>query len=182
MITSDMTLEQLLEAIELYFECELSDEQEQQLRRVIASTGFAHPAIDEARALMGFRTPQSCSQQMDAPASKSLPQEAPVVLKRSRWRSLTAGLSIAAALAVVMTLGWMLNRTASQVNPAASTCVAYVNGAMVTDEDVVMALMAQSTSELNEAAESAQQTFIDELEMIAPAVDRYESSVNPLEI
>ena len=60
--------------------------------------------------------------------------------------------------------------------------MAYVNGQKVTDEDIVLALMAQNTTEFHEGADRAQQSIIDELESIAPVVDQYESNTNPLEI
>ena len=48
------SLAALLVAIEAYFDCRLSDEEEKQLRRTIARTRMVHPAIDEAKAVMGL--------------------------------------------------------------------------------------------------------------------------------
>ena len=45
----------LLALLERYYECSLSDEDEHRLRGIIATTRLRHPAIDEARAVMGFR-------------------------------------------------------------------------------------------------------------------------------
>lgn len=159
-----MTLEQLLEAIEQYFDCTLTDEQENELRRAIAVTDFRHPAIDEARAVMGVRHIASTPAKMT---------------QRPRFSKIIHGLSIAASVAMIITLG-ILFLHPSEADT--STCVAYVNGERVTDEDIVLALMAQNTTEFNEGVDMAQQALIDELEMIAPAVDRYESEINPLEI
>ena len=80
---------------------------------------------------------------------------------------------------MIITLGVLFLRPATTDT---STCVAYVNGQKVTDEDIVLALMAQNTTEFHEGADRAQQSIIDELESIAPVVDQYESNTNPLEI
>lgn len=163
MTNTDMTIEQLLEMIDQYFDCTLSDEQEKALRREIAMTPFRHPAIDEARAVMGIR-------QINAVHRGN---------KRSITRKIIPGLSIAASVAMIITLGVLFLRPATTDT---STCVAYVNGQKVTDEDIVLALMAQNTTEFHEGADRAQQSIIDELEFIAPVVDQYESNTNPLEI
>lgn len=41
---------------ERYFDCSLSDAEEELLRDMLGRTRLSHPAIDELRALTGFRT------------------------------------------------------------------------------------------------------------------------------
>ncbi|MDE6813670.1 MAG: hypothetical protein K2J28_07585, partial [Duncaniella sp.] len=82
-----LTLPQLLEQIERYFDCSLTDAEERALRDEIAVTPLSHPAIDEARALMGFRRVQETA-----------------IRRSSRHTALRAAVSIAAAIALVVTL------------------------------------------------------------------------------
>lgn len=162
--TPNLTLEQLLKSIEQYFDCALSDEQENALRKEIARTEFSHPAIDEACAVMGIRSPAAiCAKK---PQGRHATHIRPI-------------LSIAASVAIIIALTLTIIRPS---NPDVSTCVAYVNGQCVTDENIVLALMTQNATEFHDGADQAQQTLIDDLEVIAPIVDQYESNINPLEI
>ena len=51
--------EYLLKEIDKYFDCLLSDEEEERLRDELSVTNFVHPKIDEAKAVMGFSTLRS---------------------------------------------------------------------------------------------------------------------------
>lgn len=146
----------LLAQIELYFDCKLSDEQERALIAEIARTPFSHPAIRQARAVMGIRRP-SCLPKRQSIVRRALPK---------------AG--IAASLALAITLAVLLLRPSEP-----SRCVAFANGKMITDEDAVMSLIAQSTSEFSEDLRIAEQSMIDDIMSIAPIVDVYESEFNP---
>lgn len=168
-----MSLDKLLEAIEQFFDCRLTDAQEEELRKQIALTSFSHPAIDEAKAVMGFRKVVNTGKESNAHKEITIPS------KRIDRRGFMAGLSVAASVALIITLGIMLLKPMDSVS---SQCVAYVNGQRVTDEEIVLALMAENTHEFNEAADEAQQSLINELEFIAPVVDKYESNINPMEI
>lgn len=168
-----MPIDRLLETIEKYFDCQLSDEQEEELRRQIAATPLSHPSIDEARAAMGFR---KVTRRINGRGNHVVKNTS---VRQMDKRGLMAGLSIAASIALIVTLGVMLLQPISN---GTSQCVAYVNGQRVTDEDIVIALMAENTIEFNEGADKAQQSLINEFEFIAPVVDKYESNINPMEI
>lgn len=170
-----MPLDHLLNSIEKYFDCSLTDEQEEELRRQIATTTLSHPAIEEAKALMGFRNSESNIS--ETPSSPRL--YADNHSRRIDRHGFMAGASIAAAVALIISIGVIVLNPMKSATPQ---CVAYVNGQRVTDEDIVLALMAQNTHEFNIAADEAQQSLINELEFIAPVVDKYESDTNPLEI
>lgn len=149
-------LARLLSEIELYFDCRLSDEQEEALRAKIASTRLSHPAIDQARALMGIRRAK--------PQPKRL----------SAFQRIMPKVGIAASLALAITLAIILLRPSEP-----SACIAYANGQMITDEDAVLSLIAQSTSEFHEGMAMARQSIIDDIESVAPLIDEYESDFNP---
>ena len=55
MKTNDIPLPQLLTLIKKYFDCSLTDAEEACLRIMVATTCYSHPAIDEAKAVMGLR-------------------------------------------------------------------------------------------------------------------------------
>lgn len=166
---NNLTLPQLLEAIELYFDCALTDEQEKGLRHEIAMTTYTHPSIDEARAVMGIH------------AAAANRRQSARGRKHGKFASrILPAMSIAASLALIITLVVLFMRPTAETTT--STCVAYVNGKMVTDEDAVLALMARNIDELHEGASNADQALIDDLGLIAPVVDKYDTNFDPLEI
>lgn len=161
MIHSNPTLTELLEWIELYFDCQLSDEEEAALRVIIARTPLSHPSIDEARALMGFRSPVIRQSETNYPNSS-----------RRSWPSrLRPALGIAAAVAVIMTLGIYL--IGYHVNPSVSNskCMAYANGQCITDEADVIRLLTADLQEFNDETDELDQSLYDELDAIAPIIE-----------
>lgn len=147
------SLPELLDLIERYFDCTLSDAEELQLRHIIATTGLSHPSIDEARAIMGIRRPVS-----------------------RRHRNFRPALSIAAAVAVLLTIGIYLF-----VSPSAglgdNKCIAYANGQRITDEEEVINLLREDLREFDDAVEASDRSFADELGDIAPIIESYESPI-----
>ena len=120
-------LDELLRDIDSYFECTLSDEQEQYLRRQIATTTLSHPAIDEARAVMGLRRNVS---------------------RHAVYRRVVAA---AAATAMLVGVAMMLFRFPLSGNDNIQPqCVAYIDGRYITDENEVFELMSEN---LHQAAE-----------------------------
>ncbi len=160
---SSTDLTRLLDLIERYFDCALTDEEETNLRKLIATTDISHPAVDEARALMGFRRP--------------IPQRASAPAPRRRYAGLRAGLSIAASAAILLSLAlYVLLPTSTP--QADFKCIAYANGCEITDEDDVLRLIADDIREFNDGAGEAGESFRDELGDIAPIIDNFES--NPI--
>lgn len=152
---NDIDLNRLLGQIDRYFDCSLSDNEEEELRSIIASTTLSHPAIDEARALMGFRAPQSRKKRstVNGPAMRSI-------------------ISIAAAVAIIFTLCLTMIQPS---NITESTCIAYVNGSCITDENDIIRLIAADMRDFSEGASEADQSFRDELGDVAPIIDDYQS-------
>ena len=93
----EITLPELLELIERFYDCSLSDEEERQLRLTISSTTYSHPSIDEAKALMGFRRPDASTRTTAIPTRQTD--------RHSNRPNIRITLSIAAALALLLTLG-----------------------------------------------------------------------------
>lgn len=113
-------LNHLKEQIERYFDCSLSDAEEATLRRELATTELADPAIDEARALIGFRKPRVSSKR-----------------KPAAW------ISIAASVAVVIFVGAAMLKT--EVTPS-SSCIARCGKVVVTDESEVIGLFVDDVA------------------------------------
>ena len=101
---------QMLEMIERYFDCTLTEEEEKRLRVCVAASTHPHPSIDEAKAVMGFLKPKR--EVVSSPAKSPL-----------RWRSIAA----VAAAAAMLTIGafFFLYRPINAIEE--NTCIAYVN-------------------------------------------------------
>lgn len=127
----------MLVAIELYFDCRLSDEEERRLRRAIAVTRVSHPAIDEARAVMGLRKPAER-----------------VIVSRKVLRQI----SIAASVALLIAGGIGISRYFSE-SSLENKSIAYVNGVKVTDEDEVMRLFNANLSIMSDGIEEMDSRF-----------------------
>lgn len=118
------SLPELLVAIELYFDCRLSDDDEQRLRRAIMLTKLNHPAIDEARAVMGLRKPMKRA----------------IVTSR-----VIRPVNIAASIALLIAGGVGLSQYFSHSSFEGKS-IAYINGVKVTDRDEVMRLFNENLS------------------------------------
>ncbi|MCM1452166.1 MAG: hypothetical protein NC102_07900 [Clostridium sp.] len=156
MNNSSIQLRDLLAEIDSFFECRLSDERENSLRAELARSPFSHPAIDEARAVMGIRRPH--------------------VLPKCRRHHLSgfAKFSVAASLALVAAMAFF------NLRPADShACFAYANGLRITDEDAVLELIAQNASEFQEEMGLAQQSVFDDIAPIADFVYEHDYEYSP---
>lgn len=149
----------LLALLERYYECSLSDEDEHRLRGIIATTPLRHPAIDEARAMMGFRRTRRATKGNFA----------------ARWKVYGA---VAAGLAMLVAVGITVQGTYRQGDPGLS-CIAYVNGATVTDEDVILGIITDDIREFNDGVAADNESMLDDLDDIAPIIDLYESESFP---
>lgn len=150
------SLEEMLSAIDLYFDCRLSDEEEMIVRRAISTTMIKHPAIDEARAVMGLRNP--------------IKKRAPSIVK-------IVGIAASVALLLVGAVG-LLQTSAYEDT---EYCYAYVNGKKITDEEDVMKLFIDNFEVMCGGVQDADNQLDIMLDFIEPAIEGY-NSVNPLNI
>lgn len=161
---NNITLSELLVMIERYFDCALSDMEEDRLRGIIAETKIKHPAVDEIKAVMGFRQHRSGSK------------------KRDNFRIVRIVTSVAAAVVVVIAVGLKFQRNFTMDDRMNSTCIAYVNGKCITDEDEIMFLIAEDMHEFNAESEETSQEFREELEEVLSDISYYESEINIFDI
>ncbi|MDE7413324.1 MAG: hypothetical protein K2N05_05990 [Muribaculaceae bacterium] len=149
-------LTQLISDIEKYFDCLLSEEEEADLIRRVALTEIRHPLVEEAKVVMGFRTLASdpCSTRAVKPR------------RHSRLSPLLNGRRIAAAVALILTLGCLLRFALP--SPPSSECIAFVKGSTITEEEKVLELMLQNISEFNQGAEEAEEEILDDLNLLSP--------------
>lgn len=150
----DAGLARLLDEIEQYFDCKLSDAQEAELRREVAFTKLKHPAIDEARALMGIR--------------------------RQRRRRPVARYAVAAAsAAALITVAVFMAKPSVGVD---STCIAYAGGARVTDEAAVERILSENMSDFSENLETADDLLRQGWEDAATVISDYQNDFDFSEI
>ncbi|MBD5190214.1 MAG: hypothetical protein HDS95_08060 [Bacteroidales bacterium] len=155
---------ELLEAIDRYFDCALSDNEERELRRILAITDSDNPSVLEAKALMGFATINSGNHPA---AAKGLSSPRFLMTPNSK-RKLLKTTGVAAAIALIVSLGMMVINKAGSNQINNSECIAYVNGQRITDEETVMSLLVENISELDRGAEEAQNLFIEDLNELLP--------------
>ena len=147
-------MKELLDRIERYFDCSLSDEEERALRRDLALIDSDAPVIQEAKAVMGFsaiRTPRR--------------------EKKRRWG--VPAYAAAAAIAAILLGGGLFFtlRSPTLISGDTGECIAYVNGERVTDEQKVMEILFSDMAELNEGAEEAREDVLDDLADIIPITE-----------
>lgn len=153
-------LPELLEMVDRYFDCLMTDEEESRFRSILAATKCSHPAIDEAKAVMGFRKPRGDTRPHD-------------LLHPRRWRPIA---SVAAASVAVMLGIIFLARDRSFHSMGNSTCVAYVNGAVVTDETEVLKQLTADMREFGDCVEEAHLSLREEFDDAAPIIENFESA------
>lgn len=146
-----MTLPELEEMIEAYFDCTLTELQEQRLKQELATTSLTSPAISEARAVMGLT-----STAMEAH------RRSMVRHSRHHW------LAVAASIAIVAVSGLGLMVHQQQAN----SCVAWVGGQQVTDDAQVMNLLHADLKQVGTAAQGVDQNIEQQLGDLGAAIRR----------
>ena len=157
--------EYYLELVERWFDAETSEAEEQELKRFLAGT--EDPDFDEARAAFGYLVASSLRsedvgsqylQQAQAPASRSLqtaflptssdtPASGDRRTEKSSRRWLVPAMGIAAGLAIAFIAG-RYTAPVEVVPVGAGTCVSYVHGVEVNDEDFAVATMENTLQDL----------------------------------
>lgn len=159
--------DELLRNIAQYFECMLSDEEEKELRYQLALTDLDDPAVEEAKAVMGFQTIRKLHPANETKAN-------------TRWtgfRKLGTAISIAASIALIFVVGFSV---ISSYKVSNSDCMAFVNGKIITDEDDVWQIVMQDAEELEEALNECQEGTLEDMEDLGDMVEsidlNYDSS------
>lgn len=127
--------EYYLELVERWFDAETSEAEEQELKRFLAGT--EDPDFDEARAAFGFLATQRpvISTKAEGRTEKS----------SRRW--LVPAMGIAAGLAIAFIAG-RYTAPVEVVPVGNGSCVSYVHGVEVNDEDFAVATMENTLQDL----------------------------------
>ncbi len=131
-ISNQAELEQL---INRYFDGETSVQEEQMLRETLADCPWSSEAIDEARFTMGYFVAHRKARQQTS--------------KKSYRRQV---IGIAASIAIILAIG-IPAMYHSWFAPQPQ-CIAYVNGKVIDNDDVVMALIESDLSKMEDASNS----------------------------
>lgn len=131
-ISNQAELEQL---INRYFDGETSVQEEQMLRETLADCPWSSEVIDEARFTMGYFVAHRKAGQQTS--------------KKSYRRQV---IGIAASIAIILAIG-IPAMYHSWFAPQPQ-CIAYVNGKVIDNDDVVMALIASDLSKMEDASNS----------------------------
>ena len=135
-----------LDLAERWFDAETSEAEEKELGRFLAAT--EDPDFEEARAALGFLAASSLS---SADAASSLRAEllgtsATTASGSSKRRWLIPAVAVAASLVLAFFFGRM-TAPVEVVPVGAGTCVSYVHGVEVNDEDFAVATMESTLSD-----------------------------------
>ena len=131
-ISNQAELEQL---IERYFDGETSVQEEQMLSEILADCPWSSEAIDEARFTMGYFAAHC--------------QEKERTARKIHRRQL---IGIAASIAIILAIGIpaMYHSWFAPHNE----CIAYVDGKIIDNDEVVMALIESDLSKMEDASNS----------------------------
>ncbi len=119
--TVNKTTAEWLEIVEKYFDALTTQQEEEELKKFLASPAADAQCFNEIKAVMGYFATQK--------AKKRARSHVPNIAKWS---------AVAAAAAIAVTLAW--NGSSNEEN----ICIAYVNGIKCTDEAVVMKEMQRT--------------------------------------
>ena len=126
-----------LDLAERWFDAETSESEEKELKRFLAAT--EDPDFDEARAALGFLAASSLRAELLGTSATTASGS-----KSRRW--LVPALGIAASLAIAFFAG-RFTAPVEVVPVSNGSCVSYVHGVEVADEDFAVATMESTLSE-----------------------------------
>lgn len=125
------TIAEWLELVEKYFDALTTRQEEEELKKFLASPAADAQCFNEIKAVMGYFSSQKSKK-------KKLRNK---IQKITRW-------SIAAAIvAIAATFAW------NSISNEENICIAYVNGIKYTDEAMVMKEMQQTFCMMGNTAE-----------------------------
>lgn len=155
--------------IDAYFDCTLSEQEEQWLKRMLATTDEDTADVREAKAVLGvFAMERKLSQgtpirnsALTSP-SASFPGFA---ILHHRKRIVRYAVAAVAVFAII--IGGMKYVEYKEDN----TCVMYVNGEKISNENIVLAQMMGQMDDIGEAADHNDQTMLNQLDDIASVLE-----------
>lgn len=155
--------------IDAYFDCTLSEQEEQRLKRMLATTDEDTADVREAKAVLGvFAMERKLSQgtqiRNSALASPSVvfPRFA---IPHHRKRIVRYAAAAVAVFAIV--IGGVKYVEYKEDN----TCVMYVNGEKISNEKTVLAQMKGQMDDISEAADNTDHTMSSQLDDIASVLE-----------
>lgn len=140
------------ELVARYFDGATTVDQERQLRRLLASTGYSSPAADEARALLGYFAAERG-------------RAAETARRRSRGLRRTV-LTVAASVAVMVAVTVALFRSAD----SPMECYAMVGSERVEDMNEIRALIDADLGCIADAQHSINDAIAADLSAISDAM------------
>ncbi len=141
--------ESLLKDIERYFECELTEDEEKELRIHLLNTKWECKEIEEARAVMGYGIINNHFQDSVDLYNSGHNRLTSV----GRGKFIRIGMSIASMFLLVVTIACVIRLIG--INISNGDCIAYSNGNMITDEDQVLEILQQQFAELESGVNEA---------------------------
>lgn len=138
--------------IEAYFDCTLSEQEEQQLKQMLATTTEDTADVREAKAVLGVFA-------MERKFSKGTP------IQHSRKHIVRYAAAAIAVFAIVF--GGI--KYAEYQNDNA--CVMFVNGEKISNENIVFAQMMGQIDDISEAADYNDQTMDSQLDDMASVLE-----------
>ena len=146
--------------IEAYFDCTLSEQEEQQLKQMLATTEEDTDDVREAKAVLGvFAMERKLSQDAQPITNNEL---SITHSKRSIIRYAAAAVAVFAIV-----FGGMKYVEYQEEN----ACVMYVNGEKISNENVVLAQMMGQMDDISEAADYNDQTMSSQLDDMASVLE-----------
>lgn len=159
--------------IEAYFDCTLSEQEEQQLKQMLATTEEDTADVREANAVLGvFAMARRLSQDAQPTTNSCASQVFRRASSESALRIMHSKRSIfryaAAAVAICTIVFGSMKYAEYQEDNA---CVMYVNGEKISNEKVVIAQMMGQMDDIGEAADHNDQTMLNQLDDIASVLE-----------
>ena len=146
--------------IEAYFDCTLSEQEEQQLKQMLATTEEDTADVREAKAVLGvFAMERKLSQDAQPITNNELS------ITHSKRNFVRYAAAAVAVFAIV--IGGMKYVEYQEDN----ACVMYVNGEKISNEKIVLAQMVGQMDDISEAADYNDQTMSSQLDDMASVLE-----------
>ncbi len=146
--------------IEAYFECTLSEQEEQQLKQMLATTEEDTADVREAKAVLGVFAMERKLSQYAQPNTNHAPR-----ITHSNRSIIRFAAAAVAVFAIVF--GGIKYAEYQEDN----ACVMYVNGEKISNENIVLAQMTGQMEDISEAADYTDQTMFNQLDDMASVLE-----------